>query len=743
MVYYRKILTVLLGVSVFFIALTDGILVWQTVSRTRLNFNRELDGKINRITEFTDTRLAMHQLRTSIIASSNALYRYISAEPPIEYNRLVFSNYIKRLYTVTPAQQMLFAVSYLKNDYAITTDGNTDVATMLKLFYMTPEQLEAITRYFEEQFNAVCYILPVQHDAKKYIVYVQCAKNWHAQPVYFFSLYAEDQFFDTEEIGRGQLSFYQDGRLVYTVTGDPRTLDTRSADAEAETEGAGAVEAADTEKPMQNAAVRIMGSNTGLFRYELHYPRTYPFTRFAIAIVLTGIAAAAVIVVLMYRFTRRLYKPIENILRLTDPPVYIEDEFAFISNTIQTLNREVDSMSASLQNYDQLLERTFLRELVCNYMDREEAEQRAARLNLTLVPVPLSAVVICYGSTDASMAAEDEIPYGTYALLKQNLEQIFINEGKRLPFFRIIDVSFDTHVIITSIGKDELTVFLSGILAKQALTEQFSIHAAVGYAVDSLWKIGTSYRNALWLLEIQSYTGMSRIVTTNDDVNQASLKTTVYYPITVEQTLINAVIHEKIELWQSVLTDIFSEHRKRDERNTVQLALLLTATIQRILDGLQKTPEQIFTTNTAGFSLLLCKKQEDLYTAVKAVLIQITEHLRAIPKTANTFLVDQMEQFIKKNYTRNISLDDLAEAVNLSPNYVSTTFKTCFGRNFKDYLNHYRYEAACTLIRAEPAKKIKEVAAACGCSTDILTRLFLKYGKMLPTEFQKQVQMGE
>ncbi len=725
MIYYRKILTVLLGWSLFFVLLVDGVLLWHTLSRGRQRFEQELDEKMNRIAEFTDSRLVTNQLRTAIISSSDALYRYISAEQPQEYHLLVFSNYIKSLYTVTPTQQSLFAVSYLSNDYAVTTDYNTDIATMLRLFYMTPEQLEAVTRYFDEQFNAVCTVVPTRHEETNYIVFIRCAKNWHAQPVYFFSLYTEDQFFDTAAIGAGSLRLYQGETLVYTA--EPR--------------GSG--------RHLRRTASRIKVSETALFRYELTYPYQTPFTASAAAIVLTGIAAAAGMAALMYGFTRKLYKPIENILRLTDmpdSPVRAEDEFACISNTIQTLNQEVDTMSDSLRHYDQLLERTFLRELLCNYMPLEQAESRAARLRLTDIPAPLETAVIRYGSADESNSAGNEMPYNACFVLKQKLEQVFIAESKRFAFFRIIDVSFDTQALIVSAVGDNgravntLKTLLSEVLAQQELTEQFGVCAAIGYEVSELWNIGASYRNALWLLEVRSYTASGAPVLTNADISQAVIKTAAYYPLSAEQALINAVIHKKIELWQSVLADVFLENRKREGQNTAQLALLLTATVQRILDGVQKTPEQIFGADTAVLlTMSSCKKLEELYAAVKSVLIRITEHLRAAPKTANPILIAQMEHFIKKNYTRNISLDDLAEAVNLSPNYVSTTFKNNFGRNFKDYLNYYRYEAACALIRAEPLKKVKEVAAACGCSTDILTRLFLKYGNMLPTDFQKQV----
>lgn len=709
----------LLSISLFFVVIVDSVLLWNTVTHTRSTFQRDLDSRIKRIAEFTDSRLAMNHLRTLILSSSDYLYRYVNKEPPEEYNLVLFSNYLKSLYTVTPVEQIRFAVSYLKNNYAITSDYNTDIPTMLSLFYMTHEDLETVIRYFKDHFNAVSYLLAVKNKENRYIVYIRCMKNWYAAPVYFFSLYTEDQFFDTGSIGDGILHFYQNNELIYT--------------AGTKTEG----------KKQFHTETRTALSGTRPFHYELRYPYRIPITGMVGVIVLTGIAAATGIVFLMSRFTRKLYKPIENILRLTDYSVTTEDEFAYISRTIQSLNHEIDVMASSLKNYDQLLEQNFLRELLCNYIPQEEAQLQAERLCLLEKTLPLTVAVIRYGSADFAGIADRTIPYNTCYMIKRQFEQVLHTAGKRFHFFRVIDVSFDSHGLITDTSAEKLQIFLSGILSKHELAEDLGICAAIGHTVDKLCKIGMSYRNALWLLEIQSYNRSNQTIITNQDISDTVVNTSVYYSLAAEQTLINAVIHKKIELWQSVLTDIFIDNSHKDRQGIARLALLLSATVQRILDGIQKTAEEVFgQKNSLLVNITACKKHEDLYRHMKQVLIHISEYIRNSQKTANPFLVQQMEAFIKNNYMRNISLDDLAEEVSLSPNYVSTTFKQSFGRNFKDYLNFCRYEAACKLICANPSKKLKEVAAQCGCSTDILTRLFLKYGKILPADYQKQIRNG-
>ena len=57
-------------------------------------------------------------------------------------------------------------------------------------------------------------------------------------------------------------------------------------------------------------------------------------------------------------------------------------------------------------------------------------------------------------------------------------------------------------------------------------------------------------------------------------------------------------------------------------------------------------------------------------------------------------IVKKAEDFIEKNYTEDITLDDIAREVNLSPNYFSRIYKECTGVNFTDRLLGFRMEKA-------------------------------------------------
>ena len=87
-----------------------------------------------------------------------------------------------------------------------------------------------------------------------------------------------------------------------------------------------------------------------------------------------------------------------------------------------------------------------------------------------------------------------------------------------------------------------------------------------------------------------------------------------------------------------------------------------------------------------------------------------------------------IEQYVSNNYQHDISLYDISQQLNLSETYVSKTFKTIMGANFKDYLMYYKYKKAKQIMKEHPTYKMKDVAQMVGCNTtQTFSRLLKKY----------------
>ena len=94
-------------------------------------------------------------------------------------------------------------------------------------------------------------------------------------------------------------------------------------------------------------------------------------------------------------------------------------------------------------------------------------------------------------------------------------------------------------------------------------------------------------------------------------------------------------------------------------------------------------------------------------------------------------------RFIRLNYMRDISLDDLAEAAGLSPTYICALFKKNVGISFLTYLHQERMREAKLLLKSE--LPIDEIAGRVGYNSSTqFGRIFRKYENMSPSDYRKR-----
>jgi len=70
-------------------------------------------------------------------------------------------------------------------------------------------------------------------------------------------------------------------------------------------------------------------------------------------------------------------------------------------------------------------------------------------------------------------------------------------------------------------------------------------------------------------------------------------------------------------------------------------------------------------------------------------------------------------EYIENHYDENITLSQIAGAINYNPTYVSTLFVNCSGVNFKTYLDSFRIKKAVDLLRSTE-NTVSDIAAQCG-----------------------------
>lgn len=98
--------------------------------------------------------------------------------------------------------------------------------------------------------------------------------------------------------------------------------------------------------------------------------------------------------------------------------------------------------------------------------------------------------------------------------------------------------------------------------------------------------------------------------------------------------------------------------------------------------------------------------------------------------------VDAAKRYVQSNILKRITVQDAADAIGITPNYLSSLFKRHEGKNFIDYVNSAKVRHACVLLKNN-RYLVCEVSRMLGFDNAYyFTKVFKRYMRLTPTEYQ-------
>ena len=102
----------------------------------------------------------------------------------------------------------------------------------------------------------------------------------------------------------------------------------------------------------------------------------------------------------------------------------------------------------------------------------------------------------------------------------------------------------------------------------------------------------------------------------------------------------------------------------------------------------------------------------------------------------SNYIILKAIDYIRNHYKEGVTLEEVAQSLDITPEYLSTLFNREMGENFSNFLKKFRMSHAKRLLR-ETDKKIGEIAIEVGYSDPkYFNRVFKAEEGISPGEFR-------
>jgi AraC-like DNA-binding protein/ligand-binding sensor protein len=131
------------------------------------------------------------------------------------------------------------------------------------------------------------------------------------------------------------------------------------------------------------------------------------------------------------------------------------------------------------------------------------------------------------------------------------------------------------------------------------------------------------------------------------------------------------------------------------------------------------------------------KTLEEVSGNMRSIMEQMAGKIFSFQGIRHASALRKAERFIWENYSRKISLKEIADISGLSAPYFSTIFKDEMGENLSNYLNRLRVEKASSMLR-ETDSPISGISTACGFEDQSwFSKVFKCYTGFSPSKYRE------
>ena len=256
--------------------------------------------------------------------------------------------------------------------------------------------------------------------------------------------------------------------------------------------------------------------------------------------------------------------------------------------------------------------------------------------------------------------------------------------------------------------------------------------------LNSLEELVSKAREFYELQRCGMYLGYRRVLT--EEIGITVKPEPFEYPKQIETQLRNAICQGSVEQIQNVAEEFVQILRRkkwepRQYRHTCGKMYHFMENLMQDMDSaVYRAIQNMDIERQIANAVTLGEMEQSFIKAVQ----QIADACGKKDDIRN-YVILRAINYIKDHYQENISLEQLAAYLEITPEYLSTLFNKEMGVNFSTFLKQFRISHAKRLLRGTD-KKIYEIAAAVGYhDPKYFNRVFKEETGISPGDYRQQI----
>jgi Response regulator containing CheY-like receiver domain and AraC-type DNA-binding domain len=377
------------------------------------------------------------------------------------------------------------------------------------------------------------------------------------------------------------------------------------------------------------------------------------------------------------------------------------------------------------------VESEFISDLVLGNNDINEQEKRLSFLNIPISGGYCVIISIAYGTLTGEMQAIKD------GFSNKKIRDFLLNRIKAKNGFSIASRIANNIVVFFPIvsPKDDYQIMLDSIdLATGIYKEvhnifQNEVCIGIGSYCSRLEDLSRSFKGSAVALK---HCRQGNNVIHFGDISNEAIRRGLY-PVEKERLLLYALKKCDYDNCSLIIDEIFIWVSTEFDNDTGAVKSYIHGLVSYALRSvLENEPQFINSKLNLLCDLLSLDSIQSIKRWILSVLSEIIEKLSGMGKDKTSGIIEIAVKYISDNYHLDITMDDAARHLKMSPTYFCKVFKLESGKNFTDYLTEYRIEKAKKLLE-DKSLSVKEISFDVGYNNpDYFCKVFKKVVGVTP-----------